>query len=189
MKKKLFLLAIMSASLLVSRSALADTSAENYLNLQYGVIDYNEEGISESYSPDAIVGRYGRHLNANFSIEGRLGFGVKNDTHFLPEFGVSGLDVKMELDSIVGIYGAAHLNMTESSSLYALVGVSRVEARVSVPAYPAAKNNDSDTDLSYGAGANIGINNELAINIEYMQYLNESRYDLSAIGAGLTVRF
>jgi opacity protein-like surface antigen len=69
------------------------------------------------------------------------------------------------------------------------LGVSRVEARVSVPAFPAAKNNDSDTDTSYGIGADIGITNDLALNIEYMRYLDESKYDLSAIGLGLTVRF
>jgi outer membrane immunogenic protein len=189
MKNKLIVTILAGTWLLASQPGVADTSAENYAGLQYGVADYSEDGISKSYSPDALLLRVGKYLNPNLTIEGRLGTGLNSDTQFLPEFGTSGLDVKMELDLILGVYAAGHFNLTESASLYALVGISRVEADVTVPQFPAAKKSDDNTDLSYGVGAEIGIANNLALNVEYMQYLDESNFDLSALALGVTVRF
>ena len=42
---------------------------------------------------------------------------------------------------------------------------------------------------SYGIGADIGIGNNVALNIEYMRYLDKSDYDLDAVAVGAVFSF
>jgi outer membrane immunogenic protein len=189
MKNKLIFLLLTGTLLMCSRVALAGAAGENYIGVQYASGDYTEDGISKSFAPGLMMARFGRFINSDFSIEARLGSGVRDDTQFLPEFGVSGLDARLELDAIFGAYARGHVNLTESASLYALLGASRVKGIADVPSFPGVTASDNKSGFSYGVGADIGLFDNVALNIEYMQYLKKSDYDLGAIALGVVVSF
>jgi len=189
MKYKLTFIILTSALMLFSKIAMADPLNQYYLGVQYAVVDYNEQGFSKSFSPSLLVGRFGKKINSNFSVEARMGLGVQDDTKFLPELGVSGLDASLELDSMVGLYATGHINFTESSSIYGVLGISRINGSAKVPQFPASKSSRCNNDGSYGIGADIGLGDNVALNIEYMQYLDKSDFDLGAIAVGVVLDF
>ena len=189
MKTKLVNIVLTIALLSVAGTGVAESEDKNYLGVQYGVGDYSEDGISRSFNPTAYMIRVGRYFSSDFSIEGRLGAGLEEDTQFLPEFGASGLDASLELDSIMGVYGLWHIDLSESSAIYGILGASKVKGTVSLPKLPASKSSDSETGFSYGIGVDIGFSGKVALNIEYLIYLDKSRVELSAIVLGVTTNF
>ena len=186
MKNKLSLL-LVSTLVFVSGTALAGSTDKNYFGIQYGVAGYDEAGISKTYVPTAFVMRLGRYFDPNLSVELRLGNGQKDDTQFLPEIG-GGVNVSVDLDTIMAAYGVGHLDLAESISAYGMLGVSKVRATVSAQG-SGARNSDSESGFSYGAGVDVAISDSVALNIEYTQYLNASDVDLGVIAVGAVFEF
>ena len=191
MKNKLIFIALASTLLFVTKTAVAGSEGENYLGIgvQYGILDYNEDGISEEFKPTALIARLGHNFMPEFSVEGRLGFGLQDDTQFESELGLDGIDATLELDSLVGLYAVGHVNLTESFSIYGVLGATRVEGTASLPDYPSVENSETNSGVSYGIGADLDVASNVALNIEYMQYLDKDTYDLGAIGLGVVYSF
>lgn len=189
MKNKFVVVMLTSALLFFMRAGIADSENKNYVGIQYGIGQYNEDGISQEFNPSILIGRFGRYLHPNFSLEGRLGIGLQDDTQFLPELGVSGQDATLELDYILGVYGTGHFNLTDSFSVYGVLGASSVKGTASLPSFPAIKSTENNSSVSYGIGADLGISNNIALNLEYMMYLDKPEYDLSVIGLGIVFDF
>lgn len=189
MNNRLIITLLSTTLLIITGTVAADPEGSSYLGLQYGVGKYSEKNISKDFNPTALIARFGYFFRPNYSIEGRIGTGLKGDTKFLPEFGLNGLKARFELDSILGIYGTGHIDMTASSSLYGVLGISSVEATASVPAFCAAKCTESISSISFGIGADFGIKDNLNLNIEYMRYIEKTDFDLDIIGAGLSFSF
>lgn len=83
-----------------------------------------------------------------------------------------------------------HLPVASNFDLYGALGVTSGEVNVTASvAGTSATETNSDSGLSYGIGANIRLFDAAALNIEYMHYLSESDYDISALSAGLTFTF
>ena len=188
MKNKLIFLALASSLLLVTRAGIAGTEGETYAGIQYAYGDYNEDGISKTFKPTLLIGRVGQFFTPNFSIEGRLGFGMQDDTQYLPEFG-SGYDATLKLDNLFGLYGTGHFNLTESSSIYGVLGVSQVSGTASVPSFPGLESSEDNSSVSYGIGADIGLGSKASLNIEYIRYLDKPDFTLDAISVGAGYRF
>ena len=188
MKNKQSLL-LATTLMFVSGTGLADSASKHYVGIQYGVAGYDEEGISEVFKPTAVMLRLGHAFNSNFSVEARLGTGLDDETQFVPELGVSGIDATLELDTIAAIYAVGRTSLTESLSVYGLLGASRVEATATVSGFPAATNSSSETSFSYGVGVEVGISSSLGLNLEYTQYLDKSDADLGIIAVGLKYGF
>ncbi|MCW8831660.1 MAG: porin family protein [Gammaproteobacteria bacterium] len=189
MKNKLITIVLVSVLMLFSKQGITDLPGKYYFGLQYADADYTDDDYSKSFEHQLLVTRFGGYINSNFSIEARLGFGLQDDTQFLPEFGVSGLDVTLELDSMMGFYATGRVDMTESSSIYGVLGVTDIEATAVVPQFPMAKSSHCKNGPSYGIGVNVGFGKNTALNIEYMQYLDKSDFDLSAIGIGVIFNY
>lgn len=189
MKNKLVYITLACSLLMFNHLAIAQPYGDYYAGAQYAQGDYNEKGLSANFEPSMVVGRFGKFFNPHVAVEARLGMGLDEDTQFIPEQGLAGIDGTLELNSLIGIFLTGHLNLTDSSSVYAIVGTSRAEAEASAPAFPADSSTDTESDLSYGAGANIGILNNIALNIEYMQYFDADYFDLSTVAVGVLVRF
>jgi len=189
MSNKPILMILASTLLFIMGTGIASSEDKSYFGIQYGAGDYSEKGISKNFNPTALIGRFGYYLRPGLSIEGRLGFGIEDDTQFVPEFGTSGLDASLKLDSIMGVYGRGSINLAGSSSLYGVLGISRVEATASVAAFPAADTTDDEVSVSYGIGADIGISKNFILNIEYMKYLDKDNLDLGVAGIGATYNF
>lgn len=181
MKYKILPTIIVATTLSTSGNVIANSAGDTYLGIQYAIGDYSEPDIPD-FSPTALVGRFGGFVHPNFAFEGRFGIGIKDDTQ-----NVFGFDTTLELDTLVGLYGVGHLYITESSSVYGLIGFSGVDGAVTVAGSPDSES-DSETDLSYGVGANIGITKNIGLNAEYISYISKD-FDLNAIGFGVVIGF
>ena len=174
----------------MSGNVFAGLTPGAYGGVQYAITDFSFGDISEDISPTALVGRAGSNINQYISIEGRLGFGLSDDTVTVTD-GVTAESASVELDTLIGIYGVGHLPLGKSSSLYALLGLTRVDATKSgaITGFGSVSVSDDETDLSYGFGADIGILYNLWVNVEYIQYLDKTDFDVSAIALGLKFGF
>lgn len=190
MELKKLLKIIITVFGLTSLCATAGTQGQLYGGIQLAKGSYEEEGFEE-VNPTALVGRLGKYVNNNFSIEGRLGFGLQDDG-FDDEILGFPVSVEFELDTLIGVYGVGHIDLNESASVYGLIGLTKAKATATV-VIPALNETFSvsgdETDLSFGIGADIGINDTVAINIEYMQYLSKSEFDFSALAVGMVFGF
>ena len=189
MNNKLISTLLASTLIFVTGTVSAGSEGKSYIGVQYGIGNYSEKNISKDFKPTALIGRFGYFFQPNYSIEGRFGTGIKGDTQFLPEFGLGGLKAKFELDSILGVYGTGHIILSDSASLYGVLGVSRVVAKASVPGFPAADSTDEKTSISYGIGADFNISKTSSLNFEYMRYIDKTDFDLGIIGAGVSFGF
>lgn len=174
MKTKYLVSAI--AATLISTPAFATSAGESYVGGQLSLTTYDEAGFSDA-NPSVIMGRLGYFVVDNFAVEGRLGFGIADDS-------ADGVD--FEIDSVAGVYGVGHLPLGNVASAYAVAGFSRVEATASVPGFSYSAD---DTGFSYGVGIQAKFASALSGNVEYMSYLDKSGYELSAIGLGLNYHF
>ena len=182
--KTIILNAIIAASIIAAPfEVFASSEVDAYLGIGYGVSEFSAEGIPD-FNPSGLVVRFGGIFNRYFAIEGRFGVGLEEDTQ-----NINGVEASVELDSLMGAYGVGHINFGKSSSVYGLIGVSRVEGTVKVPTIPGATASDDESDLSFGIGVDVGITKSISLNIEYVSYVNKTDFDLSAIGLGAVIRF
>jgi len=171
-----------AAVALVTNSAFAAQPGSTYGGIQFATFKYTEDGIDPEYNPTGLIGRFGKNINESFSIEGRLGIGLSDDTNQ-----IFGIDATLELDTLIGVYGLGHVMVNESSSVYGLIGFTQAEATVSAPGFISSS--DDESGLSLGIGADIGTGNNVAFNIEFIQYLSKSDFDLNAISLGVKFGF
>ncbi len=94
----------------------------------------------------------GAQFNDYFALEGHLGTG--------------GSDRGADLDHLAGAYAKGILPVAPNFRLYGLAGFSEVEI-----------SDNRESGLSYGAGAEMDIANNVSIGADYMRYLDESAYD------------
>ena len=179
---KNILIVLLLLTTVISNSVFAVTPGIRYLGINYANISYNENSMAQEYHPTALIGRYGVNTTKYFSFEGRLGTVLSEDTHQIDL-----TDVTVDLDYIFGLYGIGHINIMQSSSIYAVLGITQVEATISIPGLQSTT--DSESGFSYGIGTNISVTNTVQFNIEYMQYLDKSEVDLSALSVGLKFNF
>ena len=174
----------------MSGNAFAGLTEGAYAGIQYTSFDFSFEDVSEDFSPTGLIGRAGSNINQYISIEGRLGIGLSDDTVTVSD-GVTTASVSIELDTLIGIYGVGHVPLGKSSSIYALVGLTQIDGTASASAtgLGAASVSDDESDLSYGIGADIGILYNVWVNVEYVQYLDKSDIDVSAIAVGMKFGF
>lgn len=177
---KAITIGVVTAVLSSSNLVLAGNAGSRYGGIQYAIATYSEDGVSEEPKPTALIGLLGANITDRFAVEGRLGTGLQDDT-----VTVSGADVTTEIDSLIGVYGIGHINLSGGSSVYGLLGLSRAELTFSYPDNPALDSTSDDkTGLSFGLGADIPVSNYVALNIEFVQYLM-SGFDLSAFSFGV----
>ena len=174
----------------MSGNAFAGLTPGAYAGIQYGRTDFSFESIPQEISPTALLGRVGSNFNQYVSIEGRLGLGLSDDTVTITEGAVTS-PVSIDLDMLIGLYGVGRLPLGKSSSLYALAGVTQVDATASGPVTGSGPGSlrDDQSDFSHGIGADIGILYNLWVNAEYVQYLDKSDIELSAIAVGMKFGF
>jgi opacity protein-like surface antigen len=174
----------------MSGNAIAGLTPGAYAGVQYASTDFSFDGVSQEFSPTALIGRAGSNFNQYVSIEGRLGIGLSDDTITVTD-GVTTRQVSVELDTLIGFYGIGRVPLGKSSSLYALIGLTQVDATASssVTGSAPASLSDDESDLSYGLGADIGLRYNLWVNIEYVQYLDKSDIEVSAVAVGMRFGF
>lgn len=152
----------------------------DYVGLQAAQLMYDESGIDE-VSPTVLIGRFGHHYSRFMSLEGRVGFGIEDDS--VTE---SGTKISLEIEHLVGLYGVGHLPFGRIGALYALAGVSDIGLKASAGQLSDHK---SDSGFSYGLGLELNLGRRASLTVEYTSYLNTSDYDITAVSAGANVKF
>jgi len=154
--------------------------AEGYFGGNISFLEYSEGGFEEA-SLTAVVGRLGTTFNENFSGEIRLGFGVGDDS-----VDVFGTDVDVELDNMFGVYVRGGIPVTDSFFPYAIVGYTRGEVTASALGYSES---NSESDVSFGLGADINLSQNAIINMEYMSYFDKDGTEIDGFSVGIASKF
>lgn len=174
---------LLITTLLLSSIPLAQAGdTKNYFGAQYAMGEYDEAGFPVA-NPTAVVLRGGTFINKNFSVEGRFGFGLGDGS-----VTYSGVPVDLAVDSLFGAYALGHLPINKVMSIYGAIGYTSGELTATVPGTTIAVT-ESDSGMSFGLGADFNVSEKMAINVEYMNYLNETGYTFSALAVGLTGSF
>ena len=137
-------------------TAQYESDTAGYIGIRYANLDTTVDlNIgSADFSTPAMMLNVGSQINPHFAVEGRLGFGVGDD------FGV-------ELDSYYGIFARVGAPSTQKFAPYLLVGYGNGELEVGTLSA-------DDDDFALGIGANVHVNENFAINAEYVNYYDES---------------
>ena len=164
---------IAAAVVMVAATAFAGTAVaqqeRTYIGGNLVWADYSASGFG-SATPTALAGRFGREFTRNLAVEGRLGLGIDDD---------EGVD----LDHLFGVYGRAILPLADIFSIYGMLGFTA--GKVSAP----GRGSDSDTDISYGFGADLAVGRNLAVNFEWAKLFEGSGYDVEATSVGIVYRY
>ena len=202
MKGKHILLGCALAALSANAMA-ADKTGRGYVGAGYTMLDVSPE-VGSSYDLSALGVRGGYYFNKYFSVEGRLAFGVGDDTQHLgtvidPVLGPVSVDETVELDYSIGVYAVGHIPLTEQFQLYGLVGFTQHEITVkdcgtALGTTLCFSEGYDDSDLSFGVGAEFDMTNNLSLGVEYVSYfsdgeVNGAKYDSDGLGITLNYLF
>lgn len=185
--KKQAALGTFFALLFGSHIALAENTSSTLKNYYYGAsyssLDYQEKGTSDA-SLASLNLNAGYIFNESLSLEARLGLGVGDDNiNFnLLNTTVSG---EIELDQTMGIYGKYAIPV-EQYAPYVILGYSSAEATAKVSNTSASSDVAS---MSYGLGLDVKISKRMTGNLEYINMLDKSDVEISAITLGVSFKF
>lgn len=209
MIKEKIAIVVVATTALISSNVSAGPSKDAYGDgIQISALDSSEGDITLDNGPIGSIGRYyggiqlsnvddgsgdnsvltwvgrlGKNINNNFSFEGRLGLSTDiKETYPDPNW-----DKSIAVDKLFGVYGVGHLKIGESITVYGLIGYTRVDVTVSV--YGLGTESVNDYDLSFGLGLDKAIGHHWTLNIEYIQYLNNSEFEINATAIGATYYF
>jgi hypothetical protein len=166
MKKLVIVLpGIFFFALLALSSANAD-DARGYFGFQLGKADIEDNDLNYA------LARVGIKYPNNFAAYVLFGAGANSKT-------TGGVEV--EIDRILGVYGAYHFDLSDKLSLYGIVGWSEVVINSS----DSLDSVDTSQDgISYGVGAEFR-----GFNVEWMQYLDTDDVEAQAIAIGYNYQF
>ncbi|ADU65779.1 hypothetical protein Selin_1044 [Desulfurispirillum indicum S5] len=194
-----FLRKFIRAFLVIGSVAMAANASHlsegtKYGGLSYTMMDYDLDGVSESYSPAALTGRLGIFVKEGIAVEGRLALEISDDSHsYDASWGEA--KVTLGLKSLIGAYVIGHVPLENVGSIYGVLGFTKLETSVRYQEYDnswgyySESASESDSGLSYGFGFDWKVRSDVALNIEYMLYVNESDYSMSALNMGIKFYF
>jgi len=163
---------------LFNTSAQAEFQETIYTGIQAAQVTWEDDLTGIEAEPAALVLRIGGYLEGGTAIEARFGFGLNGygDTVNTPVG-----DVDFDVENFFGLYGLYHIGWGSNASLYGLLGVTNGEIKISPPGLIST---DRVTSLSYGIGLNIA-----RLNFEYVHYMHDNDFDVTAISFGFVSKF
>jgi hypothetical protein len=168
-KKTSLLSSIVAAS--IASASISASAAELYAGGNFAVLD------AEELTLNAIYGRFGALFNENLSAEARIGFGVGDDTWD---------GEKYEIDNFYGAYVRGGIPVGEVFYPYAIVGYTKGKISSSGP---FGSDSASESDFSFGVGADFKVTDTLKINAEYLSYLDKDEAELTGFSVGVSFSF
>jgi opacity protein-like surface antigen len=173
---------------LSANAIAADKTGRGYVGVGYSMFNVSPEFISD-FELSSLGVRGGYYFNNYFSLEGRLGLGVSDDTQTISGFG----DITLELDYVLGVYAVGHIPLSERFQLYGLAGITKAESTFKSPGFP--DETESETDLSLGVGAEFDMTPNWSLAVEYTSWFRDAEIDNSggwkydADGFGIAVNY
>lgn len=126
------------------------------------------------YKLNTLDLRLGVEISQWAHIEGRVAYGLNDKANNGIEFSIH---------RMAGIYGVVGPFNNEVISPYALIGVTYGELDFRIPNLIGDR--ETETDLSYGIGANVQVTNSIDVFLEYMHFLDKNGVNFNGIGLGL----
>ncbi len=142
---------------------------------QHTLVAYHEDG-SGGVKPNAWVGNDGQPTNENVTVARIL----VDDSRDRSE-NAQGMGVGLEVAPLFGTYGVFRTSNKNDNSSYVALGVTLDEYIADEFETLDVKN---DSGLSYGFGVN-----KSSYKLEYMMYVDEEDYAVSAISLGIVSEF
>lgn len=150
-------------------------AGETYWGVDLRSLDYKSNGFEADLI--AASGKLGYEINDYLSIEGLAGTGISDGTT-----GSGATSTELSVDHILGIHLKAKYSLGNEFKIYGLVGYSEVKLTANTSTATAT---DSTSDTSFGAGVTYNLNNDSAISLDYVNYIDKSFLELN----GLTLSF
>lgn len=148
---------------------------EWYLGLDAFQWEFEDENLPSAIDGTSARGRLGFVISQNVGVETQFAApGTESDS------GAS-VDFQNMFNFLVqGVYPVGKAN------LYGVLGISSVRTSRE---YAGRTFSGRENGFSYGIGANYRFTKHLAINGDYIQYLDKSNMELGAFSVGLTYYF
>lgn len=151
--------------------------AAPYGSVSYALFEteFEVSGGSVDFDTPTVQFALGNQFNQNFAAEIRLGLGADEDSSF-------GLD--LEVSDYLALYLRPTLPLSDTVSLYALLGLAKTNIDSSV-------GDDDDNDFSYGFGFAAKTSSTINLFVEYISLYDESDsgVDIEISGFNLGVGF
>jgi len=198
MKAKHVLLACALVAL-SGNAVAADKTGRGYVGAGYTMLTVSPEG-GPDLDLSALGVRGGYYFNKYFSVEGRLAFGVGDDsvsgTIDIPGVGTFTGTETVSLNYSLGVYAVGHIPLTAQFQLYGLAGFTKHEINdeICVTGLGCVDEDFDDNDLSFGVGAEFDMTKNLSLGVEYVSYFTDGdieglKYDTDGFGITLNYIF
>lgn len=181
------------ALLALHAPVLADSvyDQDGYFGIHYNLL--NQETDSDDIEPGAFQTRFGVQVNPYLALEGRLGYGLKDD-----ELREGAYSVNIDPEWLVGAYVKLGLDRRQPVAPYVLLGHSTAQAEVTTEftantLLGSVTSRDTEevtaSDPSFGAGVDINLSETAALYAEWVQLDDDDDFDLTTINLGFISRF
>jgi hypothetical protein len=160
---------------LCSTTLLAAEKPYVGIDYQMGTYTQNKTDIN----PEVLRLRAGTEINSYLAVEAQAGVGTASDTYM-----AKNVNFDIKVDSFYSLFLRPQLNLTNTVSVYGLVGGTYIDVS-STSSNPSAAPSDAGFShtTSYGAGLDFAIKNGIRIGADFIQY----RSDYSAVSAGIRI--
>jgi opacity protein-like surface antigen len=173
-------------TLMVSALPLSVLAQGPYVGGSYTELEYADpDNDGPELEPSAAYLRLGMEPNAHIGLEARGGFGLSADERD---------DFELEQDHFYGGYLTLGAPVGDAFRPYAIAGYTK--SRYTVRATSSGLLGTSTTEEtetrdgeSWGAGFDVALSDQMALNVEYMRYLDKDDLELSGLSLGLRSAF
>ncbi len=162
-------------ALFYSSSSLAAAEDPASDKFQHTRATYHVDGFGEA-TTNAWVSLYGQYKNENTTVEG-----IKLEDTFESRASALEPNIGLEVAPMFGTYGVYRTSITNDESTYVAIGITVDELFMDEDDSLESR---SDSEFSYG----FGVNNS-SYNIEYMMYMDEENYGVTAFSVGFISEF
>lgn len=184
--KKSFIAAVIVAA---SSQAVADNVVYIGAGGQLGTFEQTNTANFDGADFTALQLTLGAYIYGNHALEVRLTNGISGE-----KFTHSGDEQTLEVSDAMSVFYRYDIELTESTKLYPLIGISEAEFDVE---YTNSSNNNytiiDSSGLSYGIGLNTEISDDVKFYAEYISYFSDDKgaftIDYTGLSAGITVSF
>lgn len=128
-------------------------------------------------NPTAIGAKLGMPVNKNFAVEARLGVGLSDDS-----LGVE----NVKINNFVGVYGKGILPLSDKASVYGLLGYTQGKLKSEGP---FGSGSGSDSDVSYGIGADFAISGTTSVGVEWARLFKGEDYKVDGLTLSVSFKF
>lgn len=176
--KKSTLALMLSVGLTIPAMAMAaGTDPGFYAGAGYTFANVESNDVDVDADLGVLFLRGGYQINKYLAVEARLGEGVQDEK-------IHG--VKLELDEMYGVYAKVGLPTDVGLYPYALLGMTHAKLKGSVPGYSTTS---TDSDISYGIGADYWFNKQLSAGLEYANFYDKDGDTISGLTLGVNYKF